>query len=340
MKVLPGLKRKKFITLKIFKLTPFIFLKKLIFVIFMIMDEFQIDNEEYDGDFDLELTFYSGQTSQPPWTNENGKFFEIIELKDNRILVELSQNKLNDPLNVKYYSNHDVNQNELRNKIFHIFDLDYEISNVYQYLQNQEELKNVYQFNKGLRLYKAQFPFECIISSICSANNSIKRWTKSIKSIREKHGEQLSIGDKSYYMFPKEEDFIEISDDELKNHGVGYRSMYMLNSTNMILEEKNYHQQIEQMNYEDAFNKINKLEGVGPKVADCILLYGYNKGESYPVDVWINRITSYLYFGNQKVSNKKIMNFAQDKFGEYSGYVQLYLFNYARLSGLMKKLKN
>ena len=305
----------------------------------MIMDEFQIDNDEYDGDFDLELTLFSGQTSQPPWINVNGNFFEIVELKDNRVLVELSQNQLNDPLNVKYYSNYDVNEKELRNKLFYIFDLDYQISNVYEYLQNQEELKNVYQFNTGLRLYKAQFPFECIISSICSANNSIKRWTKSIQSIREAYGEKLVINDTTYYTFPKEEDFIEIQDNQLKSHGVGYRSTYMLNSTRKILEEKNYHKQIEQMNYKDAFNKIIELEGVGPKVADCILLYGYNKGESYPVDVWINRITSYLYFESQKVSNKKIMDFAQDKFGRYSGYVQLYLFNYARLSGLMDELK-
>ena len=107
----------------------------------------------------------------------------------------------------------------------------------------------------------------------------------------------------------------------------------------MILSQKNYHQEINKMSYNNAFNKIIELEGVGPKVADCILLYGYDKTEAYPVDVWINRITSYLYFESQKVSNKKIMDFAQDKFGRYSGYVQLYLFNYARLSGLMNKLK-
>ena len=114
----------------------------------------------------------------------------------------------------------------------------------------------------------------------------------------------------------------------------------MLNSTKMILSEFNYHNTINNLSYGDAFDKINALEGVGPKVADCILLYGYNKHEAYPVDVWINRITSYFYFKGEKTSNKKIMKFAQDKFGEYSGYIQLYLFNYARLSGLTEKLKS
>ena len=61
----------------------------------------------------------------------------------------------------------------------------------------------------------------------------------------------------------------------------------------MILGEDNYHQEIKGMSYVDAFNKVMELEGVGPKVADCILLYGYGKGQAYPVDVWINRITSY-----------------------------------------------
>ena len=113
----------------------------------------------------------------------------------------------------------------------------------------------------------------------------------------------------------------------------------MINTTEKILSENNYHKTMDELPYNQAFNKISQLEGVGPKVADCILLYGYNKREAYPVDVWINRITSYLNFKEEKPSNKKIMSFAQEHFGEYAGYVQLYLFNYARLSGLTEKLK-
>lgn len=310
-------------------------------MIFMISGQFTIENNEYFGDFDLNLTMNSGQTSQPPWIYENNKFYEVFKFDEANVLVEVSQGELNEDIIVDYYYEGEIEIEKIRNKLFYIFDLDYDITKVYDYLDNNSELSDVYAFNKGLRLFKAQFPYECIISSICSANNSIKRWTKSISDIKSKHGEEIKINGKNYYLFPKEEMFIDLEDtsEGLKSFGVGYRSAYMLNTTEKILSEKNYHKTIDKLSYNQAFNKILQLDGVGPKVADCILLYGYNKHEAYPVDVWINRITTYLYFKGQKPSNKKIMNFAKEQFGEYAGYIQLYLFNYARLSGLTEKLK-
>lgn len=305
----------------------------------MIMENnITINNNDYSGDFDLELTLYSGQTSQPPWKKIENEYYEVLSFDKEDVLVKISQNKLNDPLNITYYSNN-ISSQKIKERICYIFDLNYPINELYKYLEENEELNDVYGFNRGLRLYKAQNPYECIISSICSANNSIKRWTKSVNDIRQLAGQEYSRDDEVFYTFPKEEDFLKLSEDELKSCGVGYRSTYMLNSTREILNNPNYHQNIDSLSYRQAFDEILKLEGVGPKVADCILLYGYNKHEAYPVDVWINRITTYLYFKNQKVSNKKIMDFAQEKFGKYSGYVQLYLFNYARLSGLMDELK-
>ena len=304
----------------------------------MCQRELIIEENEYFGDFDLKKTLESGQTSQPPFKLVDNKYMEILSLTDGDILVSMEQEELNGDLSIKYSSDYDYDD-EIRSKIEYIFDLDYDITRVYDFLECDEKLKDVYKFNKGLRLFKAQNPFECIISSICSANNSIKRWTKSVMDIREACGDCFESEDYNHYQFPCEEKFLEITEDTLKSFGVGYRSPYMLNSTRMIIEEDNYHENIHKLSYEDAFDKIIELKGVGPKVADCILLYGYDKKEAYPVDVWINRITSYLYFKGRKTSNKGIMNFASDTFGEYSGYVQLYLFNYARLSGLTEKLK-
>jgi len=305
----------------------------------MMDDSFTIEYDEYKGDFDLELTMNSGQTSQPPWIKKNDKYYEVLSISDVDVLVEISQDALNSTLDVKYFADDDVNPHLIKDKIKYIFDLDYDVTQVYDYLNKMPELNDVYEFNKGLRLFKAQYPYECIISSICSANNSIKRWTKSIRDIKEHNGKITKFNDEKYYTFPTEHEFLEITSNQLKEYGVGYRDKYMINSTNMILEKEDFHKNIQELSYEEAFKNIMELEGVGPKVADCILLYGYNKHDAYPVDVWINRITSYLYFPNQKVTNKQIMNFAQEKFGEYSGYIQLYLFNFARLSGLMDKLK-
>lgn len=305
----------------------------------MIENKFVIEYDDYAGDFDLKLTMDSGQTSQPPWTCVEGYYFEVLSIGDENVLVKIRQDSLNDSLEVTYYSKGDVADKLIKDKLFYIFDLDYNINEVYDFLENNNELNDVYDFNRGLRLFKAQYPFESIISSICSANNSIKRWTNSINDLKKECGFAHDFAGKTYYSFPDEEMFLQIPEDKLKTFGVGYRSSYMLNSTKHILFAEDYHKKIFNMSYKDAYDEIIKLEGVGPKVADCILLYAYNKHEAYPVDVWINRITTYLYFNGQKPTNKKIMEFAQDKFGEYSGYIQLYLFNYARLSGLMDKLK-
>jgi N-glycosylase/DNA lyase len=94
-----------------------------------------------------------------------------------------------------------------------------------------------------------------------------------------------------------------------------------------------------QIEYDEALQTLLQIPGVGPKVADCILLYGFGRNEAFPVDVWIKRIISHLYFNGKDVPVPKIRLFGMEEFGEYAGYVQLYLFHYARESGLMKTLK-
>ena len=155
-----------------------------------------------------------------------------------------------------------------------------------------------------------------------------------------------------YYTFPDKEiikDLYEDEDEEslfeskpcgnnLKSCGVGYRAPYMKKASQMFTLEMDL-SQIPEMNYEEAFETILKVPGVGPKVADCILLYGFNFKEAFPSDVWIKRIVSYLYFDGKDISVSKVRDFGMEEFGEYAGYVQLYLFHYARMSGLMDRLK-
>ncbi|MGL6297909.1 MAG: DNA glycosylase, partial [Methanobacteriaceae archaeon] len=105
-----------------------------------------------------------------------------------------------------------------------------------------------------------------------------------------------------------------------------------------ILSETSINE-IKNMDYDEAFETVLDFPGVGPKVADCILLYGFGMNEAFPSDVWIKRIISHLYFGGKDISANKAREFGMGEFGNYAGYVQLYLFHYARKSGLLAKLK-
>ena len=292
----------------------------------------------------LDLTINSGQTSQPPWMETDGTFSNVVLLDNEPFIFKVRQSDI--------YLDFNLDDKKAVSKLKYIFDLDFNLDKFYKYLNNHEELKDMSKFCEGMRLFLAPDSFECVISSICSANNSIKRWTKSISQIKKNWGMRYD----DYYTFPQSRDLAKIYLDEeeefnssniqdicdcnnnLKSCGVGYRAPYMRRASEMFTDEIDLHE-IFKMSYDEAFETILKVPGVGPKVADCILLYGFNFREAFPSDVWIKRIVSHLYFDGKDISVAKIREFGMEEFGKNAGYVQLYMFHYARMSGLMKKLK-
>lgn len=297
---------------------------------------------------DLDLTITSGQTSQPPWERFEDSFRQAVPVNDIPVIFTVSQS--GNYLDFDFEG--DISKKQAINALNHIFDLEFDLNNFYRYLSNQAELSDMVNFCNGLRLFLAPDPFECVISSICSANNSIKRWTKSVCDIKRNWGKSCS----GFHTFPEtsafrniflddEEEFelsgaddINMCRNNLKACGVGYRAEYMRKASELFTNEMDL-SQIPKMSYDEAFESILKVPGVGPKVADCILLYGFNFRQAFPTDVWIKRIVSHLYFDGKDISVSKIREFGMEEFGENAGYVQLYLFHYARMSGLMKKLK-
>ena len=297
---------------------------------------------------DLELTQMSGQTSQPPWHEADGCYSNVVLVDEKPVIFNVTQS--GDFLDFNYSG--DVSNKQAIDKLNYIFDLDFDLDKFYKYLAGHDELAEMSEFCNGLRLFLAPDPFECIISSICSANNSIKRWTKSVSDIKHNWGNQHQ----NYYTFPQscdlakvyldgEEEFnlsniqdIESCQNNLKNCGVGYRAPYMRRASELFTLEIDLNE-IFTMSYDEAFETILEVPGVGPKVADCILLYGFNFRQAFPSDVWIKRIVSHLYFDGKDISVAKVREFGMEEFGKNAGYVQLYLFHYARMSGLMDKLK-
>lgn len=299
----------------------------------------------------LNLTQYSGQTSQPPWVHSNNEFQDLIFINNKPILFKLSQevdNTVN--FNYEYPLNSDfsIKTKDIKNKLYDIYDLSFDLEKFYNDLDNDEKLHELKDFLPGLRLFLAKDKFETLISSISSSNNSIARWTKSISQIKKLWGDGYEFPSGTFYSFPKIETLSNSYENDLEDIincgktlqscGVGYRSSYIKKSCDFFKNLENL-EEISKMSYDEAFTYIQEVPGVGPKVADCILLYGFNFKEAFPTDVWIKRIVSHIYFDGKDVSVKKVREFGLENFKNNAGYIQLYLFHYARKSGLMDKIK-
>jgi N-glycosylase/DNA lyase len=321
---------------------------------------FSIDSHEYNGQLDLDLTIKSGQTSQPAWHYIEGYFQELVSIEGNNCLIKIKQknNDLDAPLEIVAESVEDFNEESIRSSVREIFGLNDDLDDLYHFLEEDPQLEPTIDFCKGLRLFKAHNPFECIISSISSANCSILRWNRSINDIKEKWGRDYRFESGTFYTFPTpeilkkvpEHDLEEmqrfeenlpnkfIFEKNLKSCGVGYRAKFIIKASE-IVENELMLSELYDKSYEDTFNLLLKLPGVGPKVADCILLYGFGYKKAFPVDVWIGRIVSELYFNGNEIKPPKARIFGMEHFGDYAGYVQLYMFHYARKSGLIDSIK-
>lgn len=210
------------------------------------------------------------------------------------------------------------------------------------YLSLKEEftqdplLKQAVEFGHGIRLLQ-QEPFELIISFIISSNNRIPMIKKCILNISTKWGKEVEYKGKTYYSFPKLDELHIAKLEELSACSTGFRAKYIKNTVERLYGNKNgevYETSydidwIKSQSDEDCHQALQKFTGVGPKVADCIMLFSMNKYSAFPVDVWVKRAMQYFYLAPD-VSLKKIREFAINKFGDQSGFAQQYLFYYAR----------
>lgn len=176
--------------------------------------------------------------------------------------------------------------------------------------------------------------WETIISFIISANNNIPRIKGIINRLSEKFGSKIEWNGDTYYTFPTVQQLARASVQDLRSLGLGFRDVRVYETTKMILNKE---VDLDKM-YEEDTSKVKEslltLSGVGPKVADCILLFSKLKRfDVFPIDVWVRRVMNELYIKNEdetKVSKKEIENLAKEKYGNLEGIAQQYLFYWKR----------
>lgn len=229
-----------------------------------------------------------------------------------------------------------VDKNSFDEIFYNYFDLSRDYKLVIEELAKDEVMKNATEYGKGIRILN-QDKFETIISFIISANNQIPRIKKSIEKISEMYGDYLGEDEnRKYYSFPSAEKLSLARPEDLREFArVGFRDKRIVETANLIKDGRVNIDEIDKMELEDARRTLQELPGVGPKVADCILLFAFDRKESFPVDVWIKRVMEELYL-KEVTPKSKIAMRGREVFGKNAGFANQYLFYYGRENKLGK----
>ena len=273
--------------------------------------------------FDLKDIFECGQCFR--WNEqEDGSYTGVVK---------------NNVLNVKKENNQIIFQGMCEDNIQELVEDYFDLNRDYEKIKKDlskidENMKTSIEYGKGIRILNQEL-WETIISFIISANNNIPRIKGIIERLSQKYGKEIIFEGKKYYTFPTPEELKNVTVEEYRELGLGFRDIRLYETTKMILEKEIDLKKLkENPNTQEVREELLKLSGVGPKVADCILLFSdLKRFEVFPIDVWVRRVMNDLYIKNKdenKVSKKQIEKIAKEKFGDLAGLAQQYLFYWRR----------
>ena len=273
--------------------------------------------------FELKDIFECGQCFR--WNKElDGSYTGVF--KGNVLNVKKINNSI--------YFNGILNGN-IKDIIEDYFDLNRDYEEIKSKLSKIDiNMKTSIEYGNGIRILNQDL-WETIISFIISANNNIPRIKGILERLSKKYGKKLIWNNKEYYTFPTVEELKNVTIEEYKQLGLGFRDIRLYETTKMILNnEINLENLYKETDTKKIKEKLLKLSGVGPKVADCILLFSDLKRlDVFPIDVWVRRVMNDLYINKKdetKISKKEIENLAKEKFGDLQGIAQQYLFYWRR----------
>ncbi|MDO4518413.1 MAG: DNA glycosylase [Bacillota bacterium] len=276
-------------------------------------------------DFNPDQIFDCGQCFR--WEKDHKSWLGIAGARVARVSYD-SDGKL---LRIEQLGSNEPSQDRLSDVAFwwNYFDLDRDYEKIKAYLSEGDPvMKEASNFGSGIRILRQDF-WEALISFIISQNNNIPRIKKCINSLAEALGEKVAeLEDGSlWYSLPNPEVLARATEEELSACKLGYRSKYLIEAAKQYIrwtEERDMNAQW----YVTRFDEASKLEafcGVGPKVANCVGLFGLGLIDSFPIDVWIRRIMNEFY-GIPEKDLKGMKAYAAEHFAPYGGIAQQYLF--------------
>jgi N-glycosylase/DNA lyase len=264
-------------------------------------------------DFDLAVTLDSGQVFH--WQKHRDGFAGMIG--DCAMYVEQAGTRLrveggSAPLVRNYFA------------------LDHPLAKICRSFPDDAVMKAARNFCRGLRVIR-QPKWECLATFITSSMKQVAHIRQISHALRRRYGGAKKIGDLEMHAFPTPERLAATSESELRKCALGYRAKNLLATAQLIASGEAELEQWGALSDVDLRGKLCALPGVGAKVANCVILFAYERLRAFPIDVWIARTLTEKYFtGKRKPTEAKLRAFAESYFGENGGYAQQYLFHHAR----------
>lgn len=231
-------------------------------------------------------------------------------------------------------------------EVVKFLNLDIDLLECYQEWKKDALFEEAWKVKPGVRIVK-QNAFECTMAFIVSQNNNVKRIERNLNSIRTAYGELITEKHgKKWYSFPTPEQLSLATREDLLKLGLGYRAKYIVGAVRKIIDNggENWLEGLKELPQEEAKSNLMQLDGVGPKVADCILLFGLNKFSVVPIDIHMWRISQNHYMKKKTDKlNKKSYSMAveaiQEALGSYAGWAHSFLYATSLSKSLKRKIK-
>jgi N-glycosylase/DNA lyase len=270
-------------------------------------------------DFDLEQTLECGQC------------FHFHKIRDNEYIVIAYNHMLHIAQKDNELCFYNTTMDDYENIWKEYFDIERDYGKIKRYLMTNDELLiPAIEAKSGIRILKQEFS-ETLMSFIISQTKQIPQIKQVVRTISERYGEFLGeFEGEKFYSFPNIDKLKNISREEFIECKVGFRADYLVAAANYLSDEMN-EEYFKGYTYEEAKKELTAIKGVGEKVANCVLLFALGYRNAFPVDVWIKRTMEDIYF-KKETPIKVIQQYADEKYGEYGGYAQQYLFFYGKSS--------
>jgi N-glycosylase/DNA lyase len=211
------------------------------------------------------------------------------------------------------------------------FALDHPMPEICESFPGDEAMQKAAGFCRGLRLIRQPL-WECVATFITSSMKQVAHIAQISHTLRRRFGSRQEVLGMEMYAYPTAEALAALAEEDLRACSLGYRAKNLIGAARMVASGEVDLNAICGMPDEAALKELCRLPGVGEKVANCALLFAFERVRAFPIDVWIERVLREIYFpGKHRVTAGRLRDFCGTYFGPYGGYAQQYLFHYARV---------